>query len=41
MDRSNSENGAALIVATDDPVSMTVAKQAEGADTSCHAGRWV
>ena len=37
-DRSDSENGAALIVATDDPVSMTVTKQAEGADTSAMQG---
>ena len=37
-DRSDSENGAVLIVATDDPVSMTVAKQAEGADASAMQG---
>lgn len=37
-DRSDSENGAALIVATDDPVSMAVAKQAEGADISAMQG---
>ena len=37
-DRSDSENGAALIFATDDPVSMAVTKQAEGADTSAMKG---
>lgn len=37
-DRSDSENGAVLIVATDDPVSMTVAKRAEGADASAMQG---
>ena len=37
-DRSDSENGAALIFATDDPVSMAVTKQAEGADTSAMQG---
>lgn len=37
-DRSDSENGAVLIAATDDPVFMTVAKQAEGADASAMQG---
>lgn len=36
--RSDSENGAVLIVATDDPVSMALAKQAEGADASAMQG---